>query len=112
MSEFNGEPMFNEYRPTLGYDEYFCRKQSAPRADLEPLLSSLGQIGLTELNRNHASAGNLLRRLGATFRLNGAGLDGGERILPFDPLPSSFTSTIGSSSNVVFFSAWKPSIGF
>ena len=79
--------MFNEYRPTLGYDEYFCRKQSAPRADLEPLLSSLGQIGLTELNRNHVSAGNLLRRLGATFRLNGTGLHGGERILPFDPLP-------------------------
>ena len=79
--------MFTEYRPTHGYDEYFCREQSAPRADLEPLLSSLGQIGLTELNRNHASAGNLLRRLGATFRLNDAGLHGGERILPFDPLP-------------------------
>ena len=71
--------MFNEYRPTFGYDEYFCQKQSAPRADLEPLLSSLGQIGLTELNRNHASAGNLLRRLGATFRLNGTGLDGGRK---------------------------------
>ena len=79
--------MFTEYRPTHGYDEYFCREQSAPRADLEPLLSSLGQIGLTELNRNHASAGNLLRRLGATFRLSGTGSDGGERILPFDPLP-------------------------
>ena len=80
-------PMFTEYRPTHGYDEYYCREQSSPRADLEPLLSSLGQIGLVELNRSHASASNLLRRLGATFRLNGTGLNGGERILPFDPLP-------------------------
>ncbi|OUX73962.1 MAG: hypothetical protein CBC50_02015, partial [Synechococcus sp. TMED90] len=79
--------MFTEYRPTQGYDEYFCREQSAPRADLEPLLSSLGAMGLAELNRSHASASNLLRRLGATFRLNGSGLHGGERILPFDPLP-------------------------
>ncbi|MEC8440681.1 MAG: circularly permuted type 2 ATP-grasp protein [Cyanobacteriota bacterium] len=79
--------MFTEYRPTHGYDEYFCREQSAPRADLEPLLSSLGAMGLAELNRSHASASNLLRRLGATFRLNGSGLQGGERILPFDPLP-------------------------
>ncbi|MEB3247123.1 MAG: circularly permuted type 2 ATP-grasp protein [Synechococcus sp.] len=79
--------MFTEYRPTHGYDEYFCREQSAPRAELEPLLSSLGAMGLAELNRSHASASNLLRRLGATFRLNGSGLQGGERILPFDPLP-------------------------
>ena len=81
------QAMFTEYRPTHGYDEYFCREQSAPRADLEPLLSSLGAMGLAELNRSHASASNLLRRLGATFRLNGSGLQGGERILPFDPLP-------------------------
>ena len=81
------QAMFTEYRPTNGYDEYFCREQSAPRADLEPLLSSLGAMGLAELNRSHASASNLLRRLGATFRLNGSGLQGGERILPFDPLP-------------------------
>lgn len=81
------QAMFTEYRPTHGYDEYFCREQSAPRADLEPLLSSLGDMGLAELNRSHASASNLLRRLGATFRLNGSGLQGGERILPFDPLP-------------------------
>ena len=79
--------MFKEYRPSQGYDEYFCKKQSAPRSDLEPLLNSLGQIGLDELNRNHASASNLLRRLGATFRMNGSGLHDGKRILPFDPLP-------------------------
>ena len=79
--------MFTQYQPTSGYDEYFCREQSAPRENLEPLLSSLGAMGLAELNRSHASASNLLRRLGATFRLNGSGLQGGERILPFDPLP-------------------------
>ena len=32
------QAMFTEYRPTHGYDEYF-NEQSAPRADLEPLLS-------------------------------------------------------------------------
>ena len=79
--------MFTQYQPTDGYDEYFCREQSAPRENLEPLLSSLGAIGLAELNRSHVSASNLLRRLGATFRLNGSGLQGSERILPFDPLP-------------------------
>jgi uncharacterized circularly permuted ATP-grasp superfamily protein len=79
--------MFTQYQPTSGYDEYFCREQSAPRENLEPLLSSLGAMGLAELNRSHASASNLLRRLGATFRLNGSGLQGSERILPFDPLP-------------------------
>ena len=81
------QAMFTQYQPTDGYDEYFCREQSAPRENLEPLLSSLGAIGLAELNRSHASASNLLRRLGATFRLNGSGLQGSERILPFDPLP-------------------------
>ena len=81
------QAMFTQYQPTSGYDEYFCREQSAPRENLEPLLSSLGAMGLAELNRSHASASNLLRRLGATFRLNGSGLQGSERILPFDPLP-------------------------
>ena len=79
--------MFTDYKPSVGYDEYFCNSTHAPRADLAPLLSSLGHMGLPELNRSHASASNLLRRLGATFRLNDSGLRGSERILPFDPLP-------------------------
>jgi uncharacterized circularly permuted ATP-grasp superfamily protein len=79
--------MFTDYRPSRGYDEYFCSEQAEPRSALLPLLSSLGRIGLDELNRSHASASNLLRRLGATFRLNDSGQHGGERILPFDPLP-------------------------
>ncbi len=78
--------MFTDYRPDKGYDEYFSSCDE-PRAALRPLLSSLGALGLEELNRNHAAAGVLLKRLGATFRLNGSGSSGGERILPFDPLP-------------------------
>jgi uncharacterized circularly permuted ATP-grasp superfamily protein len=78
--------MFTEYRPSRGYDEYFVAANE-PRNALQPLLSSLGRIGLERLNQNHAAASRLLRRLGATFRLNDSGSQGGERILPFDPLP-------------------------
>jgi uncharacterized circularly permuted ATP-grasp superfamily protein len=78
--------MFTEYRPSHGYDEYFSATDQ-PRESLRPLLSSLGRMGLEQLNRNHAAAGMLLRRLGATFRLNDTGNQGVERILPFDPLP-------------------------
>ena len=84
--------MFTGYQPSVGYDEYFCNGTAAPRADLAPLLASLSQIGLPELNRSHASASQLLRRLGATFRLNDSGLSGSERILPFDPLPRLISS--------------------
>ena len=78
--------MFTAYRPDRGYDEYFSATDQ-PRRALRPLMDSLGRLGLEELNRNHAAAGMLLRRLGATFRLNGSGSEGVERILPFDPLP-------------------------
>ena len=78
--------MFTEYAPNHGYDEYFGAP-AQPRPALGPLLSSLGRMGLKQLNHNHAAAGMLLRRLGATFRLNDSGSLGVERILPFDPLP-------------------------
>lgn len=78
--------MFTAYKPDRGYDEYFSATDE-PRRALRPLMDSLGRLGLEELNRNHAAAGVLLRRLGATFRLYGSGDDGVERILPFDPLP-------------------------
>jgi uncharacterized circularly permuted ATP-grasp superfamily protein len=78
--------MFTEYRPNGGYDEYFSGTDQ-PRPALTPLLSSLGRMGLDQLNQNHAAAGALLKRLGATFRLNDSGSQGVERILPFDPLP-------------------------
>ncbi|MEX1322589.1 MAG: circularly permuted type 2 ATP-grasp protein [Synechococcaceae cyanobacterium] len=83
--------MFTDYRPRCGYDEYFSAFDE-PRSALRPLLSSLGQLGLEELNRNHAAAGNLLKRLGATFRLNDSDERGVERILPFDPLPRLISS--------------------
>ena len=84
--------MFTEYKPDRGYDEYFSASNE-PRQALKPLLSSLGRLGLEELNRNHAASGMLLKRLGATFRLNGSGSRGAERILPFDPLPRLISST-------------------
>ena len=78
--------MFTEYRPGHGYDEYFSGADE-PRESLRPLLDSFGRMGLDQLNRNHAAAGMLLKRLGATFRLNDSGSRGVERILPFDPIP-------------------------
>ena len=78
--------MFTEYRPKKGYDEYF-NAADGPRSALKPLVHSLGALGLDHLNRNHAAAGVLLKRLGATFRLNDSAGQVGERILPFDPLP-------------------------
>ena len=63
--------MFTAYKPDRGYDEYFSATDE-PRRALRPLMDSLGRLGLEELNRNHAAAGVLLRRLGATFRLNGS----------------------------------------
>ena len=83
--------MFTDYRPNKGYDEYFSAGEQ-PRSALKPLLSSLGALGLDQLNRNHAAAGMLLKRLGATFRLNDSGGRVGERILPFDPLPRLISS--------------------
>ena len=78
--------VFTDYRPNRGYDEYFSDLEQ-PRSSLRPLISSLGLMGLDQLNRNHAAASILLKRLGATFRLNDSGSQGVERILPFDPLP-------------------------
>ena len=83
--------MFTEYRPKKGYDEYF-NAADGPRSALKPLVHSLGALGLDHLNRNHAAAGVLLKRLGATFRLKDSGGQVGERILPFDPLPRLITA--------------------
>ena len=77
--------MFTDYKPTVGFDEYFCGETATPRADLAPLLASLGQMGLPELNRSHASASQLLRRLGATFRLNDSGLKAANEFSPSIP---------------------------
>ena len=79
--------------PKKEYDEYFSSEDSLPRSSLEPLLSSLGEIGLDQLKISHGIARKLLLRHGTTFRLNDSGNRGSERIIPFDPLPR----VIGSS---------------
>jgi hypothetical protein len=53
------ESMFTAYKPSKGYDEYFSAA-AEPRSSLQPLLSSLGQLGIEEINRSHAAAGMLL----------------------------------------------------
>ena len=61
MTFTNAIGMFTDYKPTVGFDEYFCNETARPRDDLATLLTSLGQLGLPELNRSHASASQLLR---------------------------------------------------
>ena len=73
--------MFSNYRPKNNFDEYFKDNLNSAREILTPLLSSLDNMGLEELNRNHSAAKKLLLRHGATFRLNDTGLKGTERIL-------------------------------
>ena len=85
--------MFTDYQPKKGYDEYFSSEGFSPRTSLEPLLSSLGKIGLDQLNISHEIARKLLLRHGATFLLNDSGKKGSERILPFDPLPRVISSS-------------------
>jgi len=79
--------MFSNYIPTNSFDEYFDKRLNTASEILAPLLSSLDNMGIEELNRNHTAAKKLLLRHGATFRLNNTGDKGIERILPFDPLP-------------------------
>jgi len=85
--------VFTDYQPKKGYDEYFSSDDFSPRTTLEPLLSSLGAIGLDQLNISHEIARKLLLRHGATFLLNDSGKKGSERILPFDPLPRVISSS-------------------
>jgi len=85
--------VFTDYQPKKGYDEYFSSDDFSPRTTLEPLLSSLGDIGLDQLNISHEIARKLLLRHGATFLLNDSGKKGSERILPFDPLPRVISSS-------------------
>jgi len=85
--------VFTDYQPKKGYDEYFSSEDFSPRATLEPLLSSLMEIGLDQLNISHEIARKLLLRHGATFLLNDSGKKGSERILPFDPLPRVISSS-------------------
>jgi hypothetical protein len=58
--------MFKDYQPKKGYDEYFSSDDFSPRSTLEPLLSSLGEMGLDQLNISHEIARKLLLRHGST----------------------------------------------
>ena len=57
--------MFSDYRPKNSFDEYFKDNVNSAREILIPLLSSLDNMGLEELNRNHSAAKKLLLRHGA-----------------------------------------------
>jgi len=83
--------MFSNYKPQGGFDEYFAAP-NRPRSCFEPLVSSLGHLGLEEVSRNHRAAETLLQQVGATFQLYGGDTDSDERILPFDPLPRLITA--------------------
>jgi uncharacterized circularly permuted ATP-grasp superfamily protein len=78
--------MFESYAPNGGFDEYMSPTHT-PRQAMGTLMDQLGALGLPQLNRNHQAAEKLLKRLGATFRLNSGTEGASERILPFDPLP-------------------------
>ena len=78
--------MFTDYRPNHGYDEYFSGAEQ-PRDALQPLLSSLGRMGLDQLNHNHAAAGMLLKRLGATSGSTIPAAKGWSASCPSTPCP-------------------------
>ncbi|WP_353077867.1 circularly permuted type 2 ATP-grasp protein [Synechococcus lacustris] len=78
--------MFETYVPMGGFDEYMSPSHT-PRKAMGALMDQLGALGLSQLNENHRAAEQLLKRLGATFRLYNSNSEASERILPFDPLP-------------------------
>ena len=78
--------MFESYVPIGGFDEYMSPSHT-PRKAMGALMDQLGALGLPQLNENHRAAEQLLKRLGATFRLYNSNSEASERILPFDPLP-------------------------
>ena len=78
--------MFESYAPSAGFDEYMSPSHT-PRRAMGALMDQLGALGLHRLNHNHRAAEQLLKRLGATFRLYNGEAEASERILPFDPLP-------------------------
>jgi len=81
--------MFSSYQPKNSFDEYFIDNVNSAREILIPLLSSLDNMGLEELIRNHSAAKKLLLRHGATFRLKDTGLKGS--------IPAIVSITVGSS---------------
>ena len=62
--------MFSDYRPKNSFDEYFKDNVNSAREILIPLLSSLDNMGLEELNRNHSAAKKLLNDEKYVFKLS------------------------------------------
>lgn len=79
-------PVFESYAASSGFDEYLHQPR-ASGSSLGELMARLSAIGLEQLNQDHRGAEQLLKRLGATFRLYNNDSQASERILPFDPLP-------------------------
>ena len=90
--------MFTDYKPTVGFDEYFCSETARPRDDLATLLTSLGQLGLPELNRSHDSDSQLLPRLGLDCDADGSQLQVASKFNREGVL--SVASCIGVSRNL------------
>tara|TARA_Y100000991_G_scaffold73292_1_gene55154 strand:+ start:738 stop:2237 length:1500 start_codon:yes stop_codon:yes gene_type:complete len=78
--------VFDKYPTRSGFDEYLHQLHTS-ESSLGELMSRLSGMGLEKLNQEHRSAEQLLKRLGATFRLYNNDQEASERILPFDPLP-------------------------
>ena len=78
--------VFERYAASSGFDEYLHQPR-ASGSSLGELMARLSAIGLEQINHDHRSAEQLLKRLGATFRLYNNDSQASERILPFDPLP-------------------------
>ena len=78
--------VFESYAASSGFDEYLHQPR-ASGSSLGELMTRLSAIGLEQLNQDHRGAEQLLKRLGATFRLYNNDSQASERILPFDPLP-------------------------
>ena len=62
--------MFSNYQPKNNFDEYFKDNVNSAREILIPLLSSLDNMGLVELNRNHSAAKKLLNDEIYVFKLS------------------------------------------
>lgn len=78
--------MFETYTAVSGFDEYLNQPRKAG-SSLGELMTRLNAMGLEQLNQDHRCAEQMLKRLGATFRLYNNERQASERILPFDPLP-------------------------
>ena len=59
--------VFSSYQPKNSFDEYFKDNVNSAREILIPLLSSLDNMGLEELNRNHSAAKKIITKTWCNF---------------------------------------------